>query len=144
MKRLCYLGILKEGFSTYSSPVILISRKVTKDKRVITDFKHLNVRITKNNLAYVPKKCQLFRKQLQYMGNTIFIKESRVCVKSMQSWIKAIHITNPDYNIVIKRLHLYYDIKLITFRIDEDRNLIVQFPIFVQPYTQQPLILYQI
>ena len=25
MKRLCYLGILKEGFSAYSSPVILIS-----------------------------------------------------------------------------------------------------------------------
>ena len=25
MKRLCYLGILKEGFSTYSSPVMLIN-----------------------------------------------------------------------------------------------------------------------
>ena len=33
MKRLCYLGILKEGFSAYSSPVMLISRKVTQDKR---------------------------------------------------------------------------------------------------------------
>ena len=31
MKRLCYLGILKEGFSAYSSPVMLISRKMTKD-----------------------------------------------------------------------------------------------------------------
>ena len=36
MKRLCYLGILKEGFSTYSSLVMLISRKMTKDKRVVT------------------------------------------------------------------------------------------------------------
>ena len=27
MRRLCYLGILKEGFSAYSSPVMLISRK---------------------------------------------------------------------------------------------------------------------
>ena len=52
MKRLCYLGILKEHFSAYSSPVMLISRKVTKDKRVMTDFRHLNVRIAKNNLAY--------------------------------------------------------------------------------------------
>ena len=34
MKRLCYMGILKEGFSAYSSPVMLISRKLTKDKRV--------------------------------------------------------------------------------------------------------------
>ena len=34
--------------------------------------------------------------------------------------------------------------KLVTFGIDKDRNLIIQFPIFVQPYTQQPLILYQL
>ena len=46
------MGILKEGFSAYSSPVMLISRKLTKDKRVVTDFRYLNVRIVKNNLAY--------------------------------------------------------------------------------------------
>ena len=49
MKCLCYLGLLKEGFSPYSSPVMLISRKMTQDKIVVTDFRHLNVRITKNN-----------------------------------------------------------------------------------------------
>ena len=52
--------------------------------------------------------------------------------------------TNPDYDIVIKRLHLYYDMKLVTLSIYKKRNLIIQFPIFVQPYTQQPLILYQL
>ena len=52
--------------------------------------------------------------------------------------------TNPDYNSVIKRLHLYYDMKLVMFGIDKDRNLIVQFPVFIEPCTQQPLILYQI
>ena len=52
--------------------------------------------------------------------------------------------SNPDYDIVIKRLHLYYNMKLVTFGIDQDRNLIIQFPIFMQPYTQQPLILYQL
>ena len=51
--------------------------------------------------------------------------------------------TNPDYNLVIDRLHLYYDMQLVTFGIDKDKNLIIQFPIFVQPYTQQPMILYQ-
>ena len=56
MKRLCYLGILKEGFSAYSSPVMLLSRKMTQDKRVVTDFRHLNTRITKNNLAYPSSK----------------------------------------------------------------------------------------
>ena len=34
--------------------------------------------------------------------------------------------------------------KLITFRIDRKRNLIIQFPIFMQPYTKQSLILYQL
>ena len=52
MKRLCYLGILKEGFSAYLSPVMLISKKVTQDKRAVTDFRHLNVKIAKKNLAY--------------------------------------------------------------------------------------------
>ena len=32
MRRLCYLGILKEGFLAYSSPVMLISQKLTSDK----------------------------------------------------------------------------------------------------------------
>ena len=45
MKRLCYMGILKEGFSGYSSLVMLISRQHTKDKRVVTDFRHLNVNV---------------------------------------------------------------------------------------------------
>ena len=56
---------------------------------------------------------------------------------------KAIQTTNTDYNIVIKRLHSYYDMKLVTFGIKENRNLIIQFPVFVQLYTQQPVILYQ-
>ena len=52
MKWLCYLGILKERFSAYSSLIMLIKRKVTQDKRVVTDFRYLNIRIAKINLAY--------------------------------------------------------------------------------------------
>ena len=37
----------KDGFSAYSSPIMLTSRKVTQGKRVVTDFWHLNVRIAK-------------------------------------------------------------------------------------------------
>ena len=56
MKRLWYLGILKEGFSAYSSPVMLISRKMMQDKGVVTDFRHLNMCNAKNNLAYLLMK----------------------------------------------------------------------------------------
>ena len=65
MKHLWYFGILKEGFSAYSNPVMLISRKLTKDKRVVTDFRHLNVRITKNNLAY-----PLLKDTFSVLGNS--------------------------------------------------------------------------
>ena len=34
--------------------------------------------------------------------------------------------------------------KLVTFGIDKERNLIIQFPVFVQPYTQKKLIMYQL
>ena len=217
IKMLCYLGNLKEGFSAYSSLVMLISRKVTQDKRVVTDFRHLNMRIAKNNLAYPllkdmftllrgskcevllvldlkdafhslrltesskkycgillyfgstlylyqrmpmglnisptilqsyinailsclssrkyceaimddlllfmpnkqthfeklidllqalcknswkisPKKCQLFKTEWQYIGNTIFIKEKRVCVKPLRSRLEAIQKLKPPMN----------------------------------------------
>ena len=53
------------------------------------------------------------------------------------------HITNPDYTLVLERLHLYYDMQHITFSIDKDINLVIQFLVFIQPYTQKPLVLYQ-
>ena len=56
----------------------------------------------------------------------------------------VLQITNPDYDLVINRLHLYYDMQLVTFGIDKDKNLIVQFLIFIQLYTQQPLLLCQL
>ena len=214
MRRLCYLGILKEGFLAYPSPVMLISRKITLDKRIVTDFRHLNMWIAKNNLVYPllrdtfvllgsskcevmsvldfkdafhslqlseksqkccgilpyfssasylyqkmpmglndcppfwqtyintilnslqsrkyceaimddlllftpsknahiakledllkglrknglkisPKKCQLFRMELKYMGNTKFIKDKRVCVKPLCSQLEAIQKIRP-------------------------------------------------
>ena len=59
------MGILKEGFSAYSSCLMLISRKLTKDKRVVMDFRHSNVRIAKNNLAY-----PLVRDTFSVLGNS--------------------------------------------------------------------------
>ena len=34
--------------------------------------------------------------------------------------------------------------QLFTFGIDKDMNLVIQFPIFIQPYTHKPLNLYQL
>ena len=58
-------------------------------------------------------------------------------------WL-AIAKTNQDYELVLNRLYLYYDMKLVTFGIDYRKNLIIQVLIFVQPYTQTKLTLYQV
>ena len=65
MKCSCYLGILKEGFSPYLSPVTLISKKVMQDKRVVTVSRHLEVRITKHSLTY-----PLVRDTFSVLGNS--------------------------------------------------------------------------
>ena len=36
--------------------------------------------LLKNSLKISPKKCQLFKTELQYVGNIIFIKDKRVCI----------------------------------------------------------------
>ena len=51
--------------------------------------------------------------------------------------------TNKDYDLVLTCLYLYDDMKLVTFGIDNERNLIIQFPVFVQPYTQRRPVMYQ-
>ena len=50
--------------------------------------------------------------------------------------------TNKNYDLVLNRLYLYYDMKLVTFRIDQHKNLIIQFPVFIAPYKQARLTLY--
>ena len=46
--------------------------------------------LLKHGLKMCPKKCQLFRANLQYMGNEIFIQNKRVCVKPLRSRLEAI------------------------------------------------------
>ena len=49
----------------------------------------------KNGLKISPKKCQLFKTDLQYMGNTIFIRNKRVCIRPLRSQIEAIQKLKP-------------------------------------------------
>ena len=51
--------------------------------------------LIRNGLKISPKKCQLFKTELQYMGNVIFIKDKKVCVKPLRSRIEVIQKLNP-------------------------------------------------
>ena len=54
--------------------------------------------LLKNGLKISQKKCQLFRTNLQYMGNTIFIKDKRVCIKPLNS-LEAIQKSQPPTTV---------------------------------------------
>ena len=53
----------------------------------------------KNGLKISPKKCQLFKTDLQYMGNMIFIRNKRVCVRLLRGQIEAIQKLRPPTTI---------------------------------------------
>ena len=55
--------------------------------------------LCKNGLKISPRKCQLFKTDLQYMGNTIFIRDKKVCVRPLRSQIKAIQKLEPPTTI---------------------------------------------
>ena len=51
--------------------------------------------LLENGLKICPKKCQLFRTNLQYMGNKIFIQSKRVCLKALRSRLEPIQKLQP-------------------------------------------------
>ena len=46
--------------------------------------------LLKNGLKISPKKCQLSRTNLHYMGNEIFIQNKRICIKHLRNRLEVI------------------------------------------------------
>ena len=55
--------------------------------------------LLKNGLKISPKKCQLFRTNLQYMGNEIFIQNKKVYVQTLRNRLEAIQKLKPPTNM---------------------------------------------
>ena len=56
--------------------------------------------VLKNGLKISPKKCQLFRTNLNYMGNEIFIKDKQtLCIKPLRSRLEAIQKLQPPTRV---------------------------------------------
>ena len=51
--------------------------------------------LLKNGLKVSPKKYQLFKSSLQYMGNEIFIENKKVCIKPLRNRLEAIQMLQP-------------------------------------------------
>ena len=65
MERLVSLGILSKNSTSHTSPVMLITRKMTKDKRPVVDFRLLNTRILRRSTS-IP----LMSDVLSILGNS--------------------------------------------------------------------------
>ena len=63
MRKGCLLGTLKKGMSSYSSPIMLIPRKLSGIPRIVTDFRHLNSR-----LVTLQPNIPLVRDAIQILG----------------------------------------------------------------------------
>ena len=61
----------------------------------ITKLEDLLKALLKNGLKISPMKCQLFRTNLHYMGNDIFIQNKRVCIKPLRNRLEAIQKLQP-------------------------------------------------
>ena len=61
----------------------------------ITKLEDLLKALLKNGLKISPKKCQLFRTNLHYVGNEIFIQNKRVYINPLRSRLKAIQNLQP-------------------------------------------------
>ena len=76
MERLVSLGILSKNSTSHTSPVMLITRKMTKDKRPVVDFRLLNTRILRRNTS-IP----LMSDVLSILGNSEYEVVSCVDIK---------------------------------------------------------------
>ena len=82
------------------------------------------------------EKIKLYSKAIWVLSKG-YLPISLLPPSKLEKILKEVRITiaksNKDYDLVLTRLNLYYNMKLVKFGIDNQRNLIVQFPVFVQP-----------
>ena len=93
-----------------------------------------------NELRYYSKAIRILSKG--YLSITLITPSKLEAI--LQQVQLAIAKYNQNYEIVLNRLYMYYNMKLVMLGIDYQKNLIIQFPVFIQLYTQTKLTLYQV
>ena len=61
-----------------------------------------------------------------------------------QAALKLVQKEHPDYVLAIRKLSDYYDMKLVTFAVDRDGDLVIVFPAFFQLFNRLPMSLYKL
>ena len=122
------LGIQQYAFNSLLFRRIVQDKYISLYKKLVTQLKPCISAIRILAKGYLP---------------TTLITPSKL-QEILKEVTKSLQQTNPDYALVLDRLHLYYDMQLVMFGIDREMNLAIQFPVFIQLYIQKPLTLYQL
>ena len=107
MERLVSLGILSKNSATHTSPVMLITRKLTKDKRPVVDFRLLNTRILRRNTS-IP----LVSDVLSILGNSECEVVSCVDIKDVYHSIRLTEMSKEYCGIL-----LYFGIPIYRYEV---------------------------
>ena len=57
--------------------------------------------------------------------------------------LQMVQRKNPDYVLTIKHVTEYYDMKMVTFCVNDSEELVVAFPVFIQAHTRESMTLYE-
>ena len=85
----------KQDFIAIMDDLLVHGLKENHLNRLETLFKAM----TKHGLKLSPKKCQLFRKHLVYMGNVFHIDGTTISITPLQSRVEAIQKLQPPVNV---------------------------------------------
>ena len=58
--------------------------------------------------------------------------------------LQMVQKKNPDYVLTIKHVTEYYDMKMVTFGVNDGEELVVAFQVFVQDHTRESMTLYEL
>ena len=58
--------------------------------------------------------------------------------------LQMVQKKNPNYILMIKHVMEYYDMKTVTFGVNDSEELVVAFPVFVQDHTRESMTLYEL
>ena len=112
--------------------------------------KRRNVHMVLNRLFYLHKLQMRYENAYEHFIRKLYSYIDAICILStgylamnlipksqlngMIIQIKrAVVKTKPQHDLVIEELHLYYEMKLMTFDIDDSSDLTVQFLVFINP-----------
>ena len=65
-------------------------------------------------------------------------------VRTSEKAIAMMKEKNPDYVLALPHINDYYDMRMVTFGVDDQDKLVICFPIFIKDFKKEPMTLHQI